>query len=77
MKERKTLPLIKKNHTPVSPEQASMLSSKEAGERDPFPNSTAGTHLGSSDAFMQTENTSSPDADNISDEKLDELLNES
>lgn len=32
------------------------------------------THLGSSDAFTETENPLSDDPDNISDEKLDELL---
>jgi hypothetical protein len=31
-------------------------------------------HLGSSDAFEKTENPQSQDPDNISDEKLDELL---
>jgi hypothetical protein len=31
-------------------------------------------HLGSSNAFEETENPFSKDADNISDEKLDELL---
>jgi small nuclear ribonucleoprotein (snRNP)-like protein len=35
------------------------------------------THLGSSNAFEETENTISRDADNISDEKLDELLEDS
>jgi hypothetical protein len=33
-------------------------------------------HLGSSNAFEETENPSSRDPDNISDEKLDELLDE-
>jgi hypothetical protein len=32
------------------------------------------THIGSSNAFEETENPLSRDADNISDEKLDELL---
>jgi hypothetical protein len=32
------------------------------------------THLGSSNAFTETENPLSKDADDISDEKLDELL---
>jgi hypothetical protein len=32
------------------------------------------THLGSSNAFEETENTLSRDADNISDEKLDDLI---
>jgi hypothetical protein len=35
------------------------------------------THLGSSNAFEETENPLSRDADNISDEKLDELLGDS
>ncbi|HXB31759.1 MAG TPA: hypothetical protein VNW49_18180 [Puia sp.] len=34
------------------------------------------THLGSSNAFEETENPSSKDPDDISDEKLDELLDE-
>jgi hypothetical protein len=39
---------------------------------------TAGsiTHLGSSNAFEETENPISKDPDDISDEKLDELLGE-
>jgi len=36
--------------------------------------SSENTHLGSSNAFEETENTLSRDADNISDEKLDEML---
>jgi hypothetical protein len=36
--------------------------------------SSENTHLGSADAFEETENPLSRDADNISDEKLDELL---
>ena len=35
---------------------------------------TDNTHLGSSNAFEETENPLSRDADDISDEKLDELL---
>jgi hypothetical protein len=35
---------------------------------------TENTHLGSSNAFEETENPLSRDADNISDEKLDELI---
>jgi hypothetical protein len=31
-------------------------------------------HLGSSNAFKETENPLSRDADNISDERLDELI---
>jgi hypothetical protein len=33
-------------------------------------------HLGSSNAFEETENPLSKDLDNISDERLDELLDE-
>ncbi|HEY4935880.1 MAG TPA: hypothetical protein VII44_04835 [Puia sp.] len=33
-------------------------------------------HIGSSNAFGETENPLSKDPDNISDEKLDELLGE-
>jgi small nuclear ribonucleoprotein (snRNP)-like protein len=35
------------------------------------------THIGSSNAFEETESTISRDADNISDEKLDEMLGDS
>ncbi len=35
---------------------------------------TESTHLGSSNAFEETENPLSRDADDISDEKLDELI---
>ncbi len=38
--------------------------------------STDKTHIGSSNAFEETENPLSRDADNISDEKLDELVGE-
>jgi len=34
------------------------------------------THLGSSNAFEETENPLSRDADDISDEKLDEMIGE-
>jgi hypothetical protein len=34
------------------------------------------THLGSSNAFRETENPRSKDPDDITDEKLDELLDE-
>jgi small nuclear ribonucleoprotein (snRNP)-like protein len=37
-------------------------------------NTSENTHLGSSNAFEETENTVSRDADNISDEKLDDML---
>jgi hypothetical protein len=40
----------------------------------PNPKKPENAHLGSSDAFTKTENPLSRDADNISDEKLDELL---
>lgn len=33
-------------------------------------------HLGSSDAFKETEDPASPDPDNITDEKLDEWLDD-
>jgi hypothetical protein len=38
--------------------------------------SSDNNHLGSSNAFEETENPLSRDPDNISDEKLDELLEE-
>jgi hypothetical protein len=39
-----------------------------------FQKNPENTHIGSSNAFEETENPLSRDADNISDEKLDELL---
>jgi len=38
------------------------------------PKTTDPAHLGSSNAFEETENPLSRDADDISDEKLDKLL---
>jgi len=40
----------------------------------PNPKRPESAHLGSSDAFTKTESPLSKDADDISDEKLDELL---
>lgn len=37
---------------------------------------TGNSHLGSSNAFEETENPLSRDPDDISDEKLDELIGE-
>ena len=42
-----------------------------------IPKTADNTHLGSSNAFEETESTVSRDADNISDEKLDEMLGDS
>jgi hypothetical protein len=39
-----------------------------------FKNTLNKEHLGSSNAFEETENPLSRDADNISDEKLDDML---
>jgi hypothetical protein len=39
-------------------------------------NTSDNTHLGSSNAFEETENPLSKDPDDISDEKLDELIGE-
>lgn len=39
-----------------------------------FQKAAENAHLGSSNAFEETENTVSRDADDISDEKLDEML---
>jgi hypothetical protein len=44
---------------------------------DPFsPGKPDDSHLGSSNAFEETEDPGSPDPDDITDEKLDEWLNE-
>jgi len=48
------------------------IKKSKAKKSQPAENS----HLGSSNAFEETENPLSRDADNISDEKLDELLSE-
>jgi hypothetical protein len=52
----------------ISPEEESKLNTKKE-KRDT-------SHLGSSNAFEKTENPLSQDADNISDERLDELIGE-
>jgi hypothetical protein len=44
--------------------------------KKPVKKKTDNTHVGSSNAFEKTENTFCRDDDNISDEKLDELVNE-
>jgi hypothetical protein len=52
--------------------------SKRKIEKSNFqnPNFPENIHLGSSNAFTETENPLSNDADDISDEKLDEFLEE-
>jgi hypothetical protein len=59
--------MMKKDHKeqPKEERKNSGASSKKMTEN---------THLGSSNAFEKTENPLSRDADNISDEKLDELI---
>jgi hypothetical protein len=47
---------------------------KKTKEKDKKP--VDNNHLGSSNAFEETERTLSRDADDISDEKLDELMDE-
>lgn len=49
---------------------------KKEKSNDKNPNNQRSDHLGSSYAFEETENPLSRDADNISDEKLDEMLDE-
>jgi hypothetical protein len=53
----------------------------KANEREKKPGSdilkpSDSAHLGSSNAFEETENPTSKDNDNISDERLDEILGE-
>jgi hypothetical protein len=55
----------------VEPEEKSKNTKVE------FQKNSENTHLGSSNAFEETENPLSRDADNISDEKLDEMLGDS
>ncbi len=52
----------------------SKIKIKKANEKDNKP--VDSNHLGSSNAFEETESTLSRDADDISDEKLDELVDE-
>ncbi len=56
------------------PEENSKVKSKKTKEI--VNKTTDNTHLGSSNAFEETENPLSKDRDDISDEKLDELLGE-
>jgi hypothetical protein len=50
------------------------LKGKSKKSKNKSEKNSAITHLGSSDAFSETENPQSRDADDISDEKLDELI---
>ena len=52
----------------------SKINIKKLKEKDKKPIDNA--HVGSSNAFEETENPLSRDADDISDEKLDELIGE-
>lgn len=58
----------------VEPKENPKGKSKKTKEK--VNRTTDNSHLGSSDAFEETENTLSKDRDDISDEKLDELLEE-
>lgn len=49
-------------------------ASKSKNTKVKIQKTSENTHLGSSNAFEETENPLSRDADNISDEKLDDLL---
>jgi hypothetical protein len=53
-------------------------TSKRKSEKSDHPNAKKpeSAHLGSSDAFTKTESPLSKDPDDISDEKLDELLDD-
>jgi len=56
-----------------SPERAKEKDDKPKSKKDHLPENV---HLGSSNAFEETESTSSRDPDDISDEKLDEMIGE-
>jgi small nuclear ribonucleoprotein (snRNP)-like protein len=56
------------------PKQKDELEEKSKNTKVNIQKTSENTHLGSSNAFEETENTLSRDADNISDEKLDEML---
>jgi hypothetical protein len=55
-------------------EKNSKVKSRKTKEKDN--KITDSTHVGSSNAFEETENPLSKDRDDISDERLDELLDE-
>lgn len=55
-----------------SPEEEKSGQKKDIKKNIKKPNENK--HIGSSNAFEETENPLSRDADDISDEKLDELL---
>jgi hypothetical protein len=50
------------------------LNEKSKKQKNKSKKLSAIMHLGTSDAFSETENPQSKDADDISDEKLDELI---
>ncbi|HET7000384.1 MAG TPA: hypothetical protein VFI33_03715 [Puia sp.] len=56
------------------PKQKDESGEKSKNTKVNIQKTSENTHLGSSNAFEETENTLSRDADNISDEKLDEML---
>ncbi len=58
----------------LEPKENSKAKGKKIKEK--VNSKTDSDHLGSSNAFEETENPSSQDPDDISDEKLDELLGE-
>lgn len=49
---------------------------KKASQQDTAKQTTEEMHLGSSNAFEETENPQSPDPDGITDELLDDLLDQ-
>lgn len=49
---------------------------KDAPGKQPFPTNQGTAHLGSSNAFEETEDPRSADPDGITDEKLDEWMDE-
>ena len=57
---------------PKESDENSKLNAQKS--KDKGPKTSDNAHVGSSNAFEETENPLSRDADNISDEKLDELL---
>ena len=58
----------------TEPKEKSKVESKKTKEK--VNKTSDNDHLGSSNAFEETENPSSKDPDDISDEKLDEILEE-
>jgi len=61
----------------MMPKEQNDPAGKSKNTKGELPKNSENTHLGSSNAFEQTESPLSKDSDSISDEQLDELLGDS